>query len=132
MADEEQEKDSTNLGSGFNIHTNISSIHIDKKGSLKSRVILLLSLIAFWIPIVPAAVALIMIPSSRHQIEQSAGKLTGLRMISWGRALSWIAISLDIVGVLILLMFYFFAGDLLTRACAIDASYCQYIQYTVH
>lgn len=127
-----EETDTTHLGDGFNIHTDINSIRIDKKGSIRSRAILFLSLLSLWIPTIPSIVALAMIPSARREIENSNGKLTGLRMISWGKAISLIMLTLNVLSVLILALLYLFAGDLFTRACAIDAQYCQYIKYTVH
>ena len=129
----EESQDETNLGKGFDIHTDISDIHIDKKGSPKSKIILSLSLISLWIPFVTAIVGLAMIPSARNEIQSSKGKLTGLRMLSWGKAIAWITIVMDTVGIIILAGVFFFAGELFNTVCMQgQQQYCELYQYTMH
>jgi hypothetical protein len=51
--------------------------------------------------IIPAIVALAMSGAAKREIDSSAGRLTGLGMVRAGRILSWIAVGLFIVGVLL-------------------------------
>lgn len=126
-------QDGTSLGGGFDMHTDISKIRIDKKGSAKSKIILGLSLISLWVPFVTAIASLVLIPSARHEINNSDGKLTGLRMLSWGKAIAWITIAMDTLGLLILLGVFLFAGELFHTVCLQgQQEYCELYQYTLH
>lgn len=113
----EETNDETHLGNGFNIHTDISSIHIDKKGSAKSKLVLGLSLVALWVPFIPSIVALIILPSARREIVESNGKLTGLRMLSWGKAIAWITIAMDTLGIIILTLVLLLGHGIITEMC---------------
>ncbi len=54
------------------------------------------------IGIIPAVIALVMSGGAKREIEQSAGRLSGLGMVTAGRVTSWITVGLFTVGVIVL------------------------------
>lgn len=113
------------------IHMDIKDIHIDKKGTLKSKAVLALGLIAFWVPFIPAIVALFLIPSARREINNSSGKLTGLKMLKWGKILAIATIILDFIGLITLITIFTVFGDLIVKACELDPQYCYLKEFVI-
>lgn len=114
--------------SNIDFHQDVNKIEIEEKASLKAKSILTLSLLSFWIPIITSIIALIMIPKAKQEIEESNGTLTGLKMIKWGKTISWLTIWFNIAGAILLIIIYSTATPLLIEGCKEVPAICPLIQ----
>lgn len=117
---ETNNNDTQNLNEDFSMKVDIKNIKIDKSGTLKSRLVLIFSLTAFFFPYIPALISLSLIPSARRQIQESDGKLTGLRMIKWGKGLSWASILIDTLGLIALILIFIAGKETLIELCILE------------
>lgn len=111
--------------------TDISNLHVDKKASRKTKTIFALSLISLWVPFITAVIALAMIPNANKEIDESQGTLHGKKLLKWAKAISWATICLNAIGLILLIVIYFTAKDIIIQTCEINEYYCQFTPYLV-
>lgn len=115
------------LGAGFNVNTDIDSLHVDKQATTLSKWVFWLGVAGMWFMFIPSIISLLLVKKAKAELHTQTEKNHSLKMISWGRGLSWAGIILNIISAVFIYFALTYSTGLFEQACFQNEYFCQFV-----